>query len=139
MQRCQKKRHEWVNFTFSWHGGSLQWYNLLWKYINDTICKWLFSIIRPSIQTFGEVSQPCSPTRQLKWIRKHRENVELHPDDLEKYVKFLKSNEGLFGLKGIPKSQIARIKSKLNKKWLTNIMLKRKVAQIGDEIMDNHV
>ena len=39
---------------------------------------------------------------------------------------------------GMPRAQVARIRAKLNQKWLTNIMLKRKVAQISDELIENH-
>lgn len=94
---------------------------------------------RPSARIFGEASQPNSPNRQLNWIRFNRPNIDLDPDDLKKYNDYLMGNEGEVLLKGIPKDSVARIRAKLNQKWLTDIMLKRKVAQIGDELFENHL
>ena len=81
---------------------------------------------------------PCSPKRQLNWIKKHRKPVEKTPEELENYQRYLASRQTNIVLKGMPKAQVLRIKAKLNQKWLTNIMLKRKVAQISDELIENH-
>ena len=82
---------------------------------------------------------PCSPTRQLNWIKKFRKPVERTPEELENYQRYLNSNQTNIVLKGMPRAQVGRIKSKLNQKWLTNIMLKRKVAQISNELVENHM
>ena len=90
------------------------------------------------MESFGEASMPCSPKRQLNWIKKYRKPVEKTPEELENYQRYLASPQTNIVLKGMPKAQVFRIREKLNKKWLTNIMLKRKVAQISDELIENH-
>ena len=94
---------------------------------------------RTSLRSFGEASQPCSPTRQLNWIKKHRKHTELDPEDVAKYTNYLTSNQMAVILKGIPRDQVSRIRAKLDNKWLVNIMLKRKVAQIGDDLYENYL
>ena len=81
---------------------------------------------------------PNSPTRQLNWIKKHRKPVEKTSEELENYHRYIASPATSIILKGMPKAQVARIRAKLNQKWLTNIMLKRKVAQISAELVENH-
>ena len=98
----------------------------------------MFNNSRPSVDTYGEASMPCSPKRQLNWIKKYRKPVEKTSEELENYQRYLASHQTNIVLKGMPKAQVLRIKAKLNQKWLTNIMLKRKVAQISDELIENH-
>jgi hypothetical protein len=62
----------------------------------------------------------------------------LPPEELERYCKYVKSEHTNINLKGMSKAQMARIKSKLKQKWFTNIMLKRKVNQINDEIAEDY-
>ena len=81
---------------------------------------------------------PNSPTRQLNWIRNYRKPVEKTSEELENYARYLASPQTNIILKGMPRAQVARIRAKLNQKWLTNIMLKRKVAQISKELVENH-
>ena len=90
------------------------------------------------MRTYSEASQPTSPVRQLKWIQQNKPNIETKPEDLEMYRNYLMSPTSNIHMRGMSRSQIARIKAKLNPKWLTEIMLKRKVAQISDELIENH-
>ena len=88
---------------------------------------------------YGEASQPASPTRQLLSIKSKKRELELSKEELDLYAKYLTSDKSNINLKGMPRAQVLRIKAKLNQKWLTNIMLKRKVAQISDELIENHL
>ena len=88
---------------------------------------------------YAEASQPSSPSKQLLTMKSQKKEREMSPEELELYSSYLTSDKSNIVLRGMPRAQILRIKSKLNQKWLTNIMLKRKVAQISDEIIDNHL
>ena len=99
----------------------------------------LFTFNFSSLVKYGEASQPSSPTRQLLKIKSQKRALELSKEELDLYARYLTSDKSNISLKGMPRSQVLRIKAKLNQKWLTNIMLKRKVAQISDEIIDNHL
>ena len=87
---------------------------------------------------YAEASQPSSPSKQLLTMKSQKKEREMSPEELELYSSYLTSDKSNIVLRGMPRAQILRIKSKLNQKWLTNIMLKRKVAQISDELIENH-
>ena len=57
---------------------------------------------------------------------------------MERYVNFITSDKMYINTGSLSKSQLKTIKSKLNQKWFTNIMMKRKVQLIDDEVMENY-
>ncbi len=60
-------------------------------------------------------------------------------DQFARYVHYVKTSDLVsIGKAGIPKAQMARIRSKLKNQWFTNIMLKRKIAQIHEEVHEDY-
>ena len=80
---------------------------------------------------------PCSPKKQLDWISVNRPNIEISPESLKRYFDFVNSNQIHVNIGSMTKSQLKRIKSKLNQAWFRNIMMKRKVAAIDVEVQEN--
>ena len=80
---------------------------------------------------------PCSPKKQLDWISVNRPNIEISPENLKRYFDFVTSNQNHINIGSMTKSQLKRIKSKLNQAWFRNIMMKRKVAAIDVEVQEN--
>ena len=55
----------------------------------------------------------------------------------KRYFDFVTSNQNHVNIGSMTKSQLKRIKSKLNQAWFRNIMMKRKVAAIDVEVQEN--
>ena len=86
----------------------------------------------------AEASQPCSPTRQLLLITKQRKDQEVSPEDLQRYVDYVKNDVSEENLPKLGKKQMARIRSKLKKHWFTNLMMKKTVTSIKNEIQADY-
>ena len=86
----------------------------------------------------NEASLPTSPTHQMNWIRENKPYIEMETTALEKYVKFILSDDHNINIPPMSKSQLKRIKSNLNQAWFKNIMMKRKVAAIDKDVLENH-
>ena len=80
---------------------------------------------------------PCSPKKQLDWISVNRPNIEISMEASKRYFDFVTSNQNHVNIGSMTKSQLKRIKSKLNQAWFRNIMMKRKVAAIDVEVQEN--
>ena len=74
----------------------------------------------------------------MNWIRENKPYIEMETTALEKYVKFILSDDHNINIPPMSKSQLKRIKSNLNQAWFKNIMMKRKVAAIDKDVLENH-
>ena len=96
----------------------------------------LFSI--SAYSKLNEASLPTSPTHQMNWIRENKPYIEMETKPMENYVNFILSDDHNINIPTMSKSELKRIKSNLNQAWFKNIMMKRKVAAIDKDVLENH-
>eukprot|EP00095_Tigriopus_kingsejongensis_P002576 maker-scaffold274_size229011-snap-gene-1.23 protein:Tk02576 transcript:maker-scaffold274_size229011-snap-gene-1.23-mRNA-1 annotation:"hypothetical protein LOTGIDRAFT_210054" len=97
---------------------------------------------------FIQASQPCSPSRQLEQIAQARKQIKWNQgvsrgdptlDDIERYMKYILHDLNGANLARFTKHQLSRIRDKLKVEWFQNIIYKKIVGLLVQEVEDDHL